>query len=130
MTIKMNPIGVFHTEATEIPRHWSISEVEGKIVLAPHFTAGLKDIKRGEKIVVIFHFHQSPEFELKNLVQHPKHMDRSMGVFSICSPLRPNPIGFSVLTVKDILDNVVFVKHADMIDGTPVLDIKPHVSAL
>jgi tRNA (adenine37-N6)-methyltransferase len=127
MTIIMNPIGVFHTKEKQIPRHWSISEMEGEIVLDLQWADGLRDIQPGEKIVVIFHFHKSPEFEPENLIQHPKHKERPMGVFSICSPLRPNPVGFSVLTVEDVCENVVFVKHADMIDGTPVLDIKPHI---
>lgn len=127
MNIIMKPIGIFYTNEKQIPRHWSISEVQGKIVVDPQWTEGLREIQPGQKIVVIFHFHQSPQFELKNLIQHPKHKDRPMGVFSICSPLRPNPVGFSVLTVKDIFDNVVFVKHADMTDGTPVLDIMPHI---
>lgn len=130
MTIEMTPIGAFHTEAKQIPRHWSISEMDGKIVLGPQWVEGLQDIRPGQKIVVIFHFHKSPDFELKNLVQHPKHKDRPMGVFNICSPLRPNPIGFSVLTVTAVHENIIFVKHADMIDGTPILDIKPHISAL
>ena len=125
----MDPIGIFYTDEEQVPRHWTISEMKGTIVLDAKWKEGLKDVRVGEKIVVIFHFHRSPEFELKNLIQQPKHKDHSMGIFSICSPLRPNPLGLSVLTVEDIQDNVVFVKHADMIDGTPILDIKPHIDA-
>jgi len=50
-----------------------------------------------------------------------------MGVFSICSPVRPNPIGLSIVKVLSIDKNVLLVKHVDMIDGTPILDIKPYV---
>ncbi|MBW2264747.1 MAG: SAM-dependent methyltransferase, partial [Deltaproteobacteria bacterium] len=49
------------------------------------------------------------------------------GVFSICSPFRPNPIGMSVLKVVEVSGNTIFVRGLDMIDGTPILDIKPHV---
>ena len=51
-----------------------------------------------------------------------------MGVFSICSPLRPNPVGLSILEVLTIKENVIMVTHADMIDGTPILDIKPYIA--
>ncbi len=50
-----------------------------------------------------------------------------MGVFSICSPIRPNPIGMSVLEVLGRKGNVIYVKGLDMVDGTPILDIKPRV---
>ena len=124
----MSPIGVFHTEEKHIPRHWSISEVEGRLVIDPAYAEGLKDITAGQKIIVLFYFHQSPRFELQHLIQSPPHKKRPMGVFSICSPLRPNPIGLSVLLVLGVADNMLLVKHADMIDGTPILDIKPHIS--
>ena len=128
MNIDMSPIGVFHTNEKSIPRHWSVSEVEGQIEIDPVYMEGLKDIEAGQEIVVLFYFHQSPPFEHKHLVQFPPHKSKPMGVFSICSPVRPNPIGLSVLVVLSVLGNIVKVKHADMIDGTPILDIKPHIS--
>jgi tRNA (Thr-GGU) A37 N-methylase len=51
-----------------------------------------------------------------------------MGVFSICSPYRPNPIGLSVLEVVAVEKNILTVKNADMLDGTPIFDIKPHIT--
>lgn len=127
MSIEFEPIGTFHTEATGVPRHWSISDVKGRIVVDEIYTNGLKDIKPGQKIIVLFHFHKSSKFNPNQLIQNPSHRDQAMGVFSICSPYRPNPIGLSVLEVLDIDNNIITVNRADMIDGTPIIDIKPHI---
>lgn len=128
MKIELQPIGTFYTDAETIPRHWSVSDVTGRIVIDKRYEAGLKSIKKGEKIIVLFHFHKSRGFDTAKLIQTPPHRGQAMGVFSICSPYRPNPIGLSVLAVTDINENVLYVKHADMIDGTPIIDIKPHIA--
>lgn len=128
MKIEMTPIGVFHTTAKEIPRHWSVSEVEGTIEIEKKFEPGLKNIAVGQKIIVLFHFHQSDPFESNFLMQTPPNREQPMGVFSICSPFRPNPIGFSVLEVLSVEENILSVKNADMLDGTPILDIKPNIT--
>jgi len=120
------PIGYIRTSATSIPRHWSYSDVEGEIIVDPEYKEGLKDIKSGDKIVVLFCFHKSPSFTKDKLIQKPPHKDKPTGVFNTCSPIRPNPIGLSVLEVLDIKDNVIKVKRIDMFDGTPVFDIKPY----
>lgn len=123
--IEFKPIGFVKTDVLTIPRHWTISDVEGMIIIDRMYAEGLKDIKTGQYIIVIFHFHQSKEFELRHLVQTPSHSNERIGVFSTCSPIRPNPIGMSVVEVLDIAGNVIHVKGLDMIDGTPILDIKP-----
>ena len=128
MSVTLNPIGTAHTDAASIPRHWTVSDVEGTLVIDPEYTEGLADIAAGQRIVVLFHFHQSPPFTKDFLKQTPPHRGQSMGVFSICSPRRPNPIGLSVLEVVAREDNVLRVRHMDMRDGTPILDIKPLVS--
>ncbi len=122
------PIGYVRTDTQEIPRHWSYSEVEGELVIFPEYEKGLKDIKPGDRIVVLFVFHKSPEFEEKYLIQKPPHRNEYLGVFSTCSPRRPNPIGLSVLDVLEVKGNVIRVKRIDMFDGTPILDIKPFKS--
>lgn len=127
MKIEMIPIGVFHTQEKDIPRHWSVSENVGTIEIDKIYTPGLKDITVEQKIVVLFNFHQSKKFDTKFLTQTPPHRQKEMGIFSICSPYRPNPIGLSVLKVLEIEGNVITVKHADMMDGTPILDIKPNI---
>ncbi len=125
--VAFKPIGYVRTDAEAIPRHWTVSDVEGEIVLFEEYTEGLCDIKPGDKIIVLFHFHKSIPFTPSHLKQKPPHKNKVMGVFSICSPIRPNPIGLSVLDVLDVKDNVIRVKKIDMYNGTPVLDIKPFV---
>ena len=127
MSIEMSPIGFVRTDAEEIPRHWSVSDVEGTLVLYEEYLEGLKDIEPGQRIVVIFNFHKSPEFSSRFLRQTPPHSEEEVGVFSICSPIRPNPIGMSVLEVLEVKGATIRVKRLDMLEGTPILDIKPHI---
>ena len=129
MSVTMTPIGYVRTKADKIPRHWRLSEVEGTLEIDPQYTEGLRDIQPGQRIVVLFHFHKSPPFIERLLVQTPPHKDRSFGVFSVCSPRRPNPIGLSILKVLKVQENTIQVKGVDMLDGTPILDIKPHIEA-
>ncbi|HDI59313.1 MAG TPA: S-adenosylmethionine-dependent methyltransferase [Desulfobacteraceae bacterium] len=126
--IVFHPIGRVRHGAGSVPRHWSVSDVEGELVLDPCYTAGLGDIQPGQRIVVLFHFDRSAPFEPGLLRQRPPHRDREVGVFSICSPRRPNPIGLSVLEVMGRDENRIRVRGIDMFDGTPLLDIKPFVS--
>ncbi|MCG6910192.1 MAG: tRNA (N6-threonylcarbamoyladenosine(37)-N6)-methyltransferase TrmO [Deltaproteobacteria bacterium] len=127
MTIILKPIGTAHTDAADIPRHWTVSDVEGTLNIDSEYTEALADITVGQRIVVLFHFHKSAPFSPDLLKQTPPHRDKAMGVFSICSPRRPNPIGLSVLEVLAKKDNVLHVRCMDMLDGTPILDIKPFV---
>ncbi len=122
----MKPIGYAYTDSKEIPRHWSVSDVEGTIEINKKFLSGLRNIETGQKIIVLFHFHKSPAFADSNLIQKPPHKNREMGVFSICSPMRPNPIGLSIVDVVGIHENNIHVKGIDMLNGTPVIDIKPY----
>lgn len=125
MNFSMKPIGVVRHESQAVPRHYSVSDVSGRLVMNPEYTLGLKDIKPEDKIVVLFVFDRSPEFDPSLLVQKPPHTGIETGVFSICSPVRPNPVGLSVLTVEKVEENVIYVKNLDMFDGTPIIDIKP-----
>ncbi len=127
MEVTMKPIGIVQTDAVSVPNHWTISEVEGTLVIDESYRKGLTGIEPGDSIVVIFHFHKSRPFTRQDLTQHPRgDLSRAKrGVFDICSPIRPNPIGMSVLTVTGIDDTIIVVKGLDMLDGTPILDIKP-----
>jgi len=127
MKIEMEPIGFVHTEAKKLPRSWTVSEVEGRLLVEKKYLQGLKDIKAGQDIVVIFHFHRSPKFATRLLTQTPPRRKEKLGVFSICSPIRPNPIGMSVLQVLKVKGNIIHVRGLDMLNGTPILDIKPHI---
>jgi tRNA-Thr(GGU) m(6)t(6)A37 methyltransferase TsaA len=126
MGMNLQPIGFVRTDAEQVPRHWTVSDVEGTLVVDDTYVEGLRDIEVGQRIVVIFHFHKSPPFSSEFLIQKPPHREERLGVFSICSPIRPNPIGMSIVEVLGIERNVIRVKRLDMVDGTPILDIKPH----
>ena len=127
MSIELRPIGFVRTDAEELPRHWSVSEVEGTLVIDEEYSEGLRDIEPGQRIVVIFHFHKSPRFSPEYLRQTSGQDGREAGVFSLCSPIRPNPVGMSVLEVLGVRDANVDVRRLDALDGTPILDIKPHI---
>jgi len=128
LEVKLKPIGSIHTDAQEVPRHWTVSSLEGTLEIDAEYLEGLKDIEPGQRIVVIFHFHKSPPFDPSMLVQTPPHRQgERIGVFSICSPRRPNPIGLSVFEVLGIQGTTIRVRGVDTLDGTPILDIKPWV---
>ena len=118
----------------EGPRSWIASDVEGVLVVDEAYKEGLGAIEPGQRIVIIFNFHESPAFSPDLLRQMPPHrrqgppgVDRSMGIFSICSPVRPNPIGMSVLEVLGVEGNVARVRGLDIRDGTPILDLNPYL---
>ena len=94
------------------------------IVLDPELRAGLEGLEGEARILVVFCFHQSTDWEL---LQHPRG-DRSRprrGVFALRSPRRPNPIGIAEVELLEIRGNVLTVRGLDAVDGTPVLDLKP-----
>ncbi|HEY33341.1 MAG TPA: tRNA (N6-threonylcarbamoyladenosine(37)-N6)-methyltransferase TrmO [Dehalococcoidia bacterium] len=125
--IKVKPIGFVSTDAKEIPRSWKVSDMEGTLTIDESYLEGLRDIQVGQRIYVVFHFHKSPEFAPQYMRIKPPIYDKKIGVFSTHSPFRPNPIGLSLLDVLRVEGNVIHVKGIDMLDGTPILDIKPEV---
>jgi tRNA-Thr(GGU) m(6)t(6)A37 methyltransferase TsaA len=127
MGIELKPIGVVGTNSAEIPRHWSISDVEGTLDIDEDYTAGLRDIEPGQRIVVLFHFDRSRAFSRDDLIQVSGDTRTETGVFSTCSPIRPNPIGLSVVKVLRIHGARIDVRGLDMLDGTPIVDIKPYI---
>jgi len=117
-------IGHVENDFDEPAAPYEIRSVESRIVLDPALTEGLKGLEPGQQIMVIFYFHRSQAFDL---LQHPQG-DRSRprrGVFALCSPRRPNPIGVTVVDLVDVEGNVLRVRGLDAINGTPVLDLKP-----
>jgi tRNA-Thr(GGU) m(6)t(6)A37 methyltransferase TsaA len=126
--VTFTPIGIVRTAAAELPRHWSVSSVEGTLEIDPRYRLGLEGIRPGQRIVVLFHFHKSPPFSDAFLLGTPPNRSKPMGVFSICSPRRPNPIGLSVVDVTEVVGSRIGVRGIDMYDGTPILDIKPYIT--
>lgn len=121
-------IGRIKTGVQQPPRHWSVSKEAGTLIIDPEYAPGLKGIDAGDEIVVLFCFDRSEPFTPDLLLQRPPHLGgEQRGVFATCSPKRPNPLGMSVLKVTAVDENRLEVSGIDMHDGTPILDIKPHV---
>ena len=100
-------------------------DVEGTIELLPQYSEGLEDLKGFSHIILIYHFHLSKQCCLK---VKPYLDDKLHGVFATRAPSRPNPIGVSVVQLTKIEGNVLHIKDVDIVDGTPLLDIKPYVT--
>jgi tRNA-Thr(GGU) m(6)t(6)A37 methyltransferase TsaA len=90
----------------------------------PEYAEGLKDLDGFSHIYLLYHFHLSRKAEL---LQKPFMDDRKRGVFAIRSPSRPNPIGLSIVNLIGIEGNIITFRGVDILDGTPLLDIKPYV---
>jgi tRNA-Thr(GGU) m(6)t(6)A37 methyltransferase TsaA len=122
------PIGIIHSphkspEGTPI-QPTGAKGVEGKIEIFPDYAAGLADLAGFSHIFILYHFHLSRDYSLKI---KPFLDDRKRGLFATRAPSRPNPIGLSVVRLMDIKDGNLHVRDIDVVDGTPLLDIKPYV---
>jgi L-fuculose-phosphate aldolase len=124
--LTIHPIGILHCSLKlheETPKNYSESEHVGTVEVFPEFSEGLDGIRKGDTIVVLFWLDRA---DRKVLRIHPRG-DTSRpkrGVFSTRSPVRPNPIAVSELLVEEINDNFLTVKGLDILDSTPVIDIK------
>ncbi len=126
MKIEITPIGHVETEAEKVPRSWRNSNLEGDLVINEEYAGGLSEIEAGNRIVVLFNFHESPPFSPGFLRQNPRSADgEERGVFKTLSPVRPNAIGMSIVEVVGKTGATLRVRGMDMRDGTPILDIKP-----
>lgn len=126
--ITLNPIGIIHSpykECKEIPIQGRFKDdVEAWIELKYEYIKGLKDLDKFSHAILIYFFHRSNKenIEGKPYLEEIKH-----GIFAIRSPHRPNHLGFSIVKLKSIQENKVYFTQVDMIDRTPLLDIKPYV---
>lgn len=129
MNIAYKPIGYFKTPYTDI-KGMPIQPVggygvEGVIDVLPEYAKGLKDLEGFSHVFVLYHLHQIEGFDL--MVKPFLDTDRH-GIFATRSPKRPNPIGLSVMRLKGILGSLVFLEGIDVLNETPVIDIKPYVA--
>ncbi|HBM15752.1 MAG TPA: tRNA (N6-threonylcarbamoyladenosine(37)-N6)-methyltransferase TrmO [Lentisphaeria bacterium] len=130
MNISYKQIGIIRTsfkEAKGTPiQPVASAESEGTVELFEEYSDGLQDIEGFSHIILIFHMHLVKEPKLKVI---PFLDTQERGIFATRSPARPNPIGFSVVKLLKICDNKLIVRNIDIIDNTPLLDIKPFVPA-
>ncbi len=126
--IELTPIGIIHTPYTE-PKDMPIQgrfkdDVEGWLELKEEYVPGLRDLDGFSHLIIIYHFHRSDREEVQG---QPYLEDESHGIFAIRSPHRPNHLGLSIVRLQRIEGNRIYFTEVDMLDGTPLLDIKPYV---
>jgi tRNA (adenine37-N6)-methyltransferase len=125
------PIGFVSSpfkDANEIPKGLGAKhEAEGVLKILPDFEPGLTDIEGFSHLIVIWEFDRSHGFELLGT---PPSDNRSHGVFATRSPRRPNPIGLTIVELHRRESVELHVRGVDMLDGTPILDIKPYLSGI
>jgi tRNA (adenine37-N6)-methyltransferase len=123
------PIGFISTpysDTKQIPKGLGVThDAVGTLKILPEFEAGLKDVEGFSHLFVVWEFDRSSDFDL---IANPPCDDRSHGVFATRSPRRPNPIGLTVVELLRRDGASLQVRGVDMLDGTPILDIKPYLS--
>jgi tRNA-Thr(GGU) m(6)t(6)A37 methyltransferase TsaA len=124
----MQPIGIIHspfTEKSQIPsQSTKAPDVKAYIELFSKFQKGSLGLKAGQKILIIFGFHQNKRADLQTI---PKHGNKLKGIFATRSPHRPNFLGVSVVKLDRIESNKLHFSGCDMMEGSPVWDIKPYI---
>ena len=121
-------IGSPYKKSAEIPKGLHTKhDAEGVLKVLPEFELGLTDIEGFSHLFVIWEFDRSSDFDL---LGKPPFDDRPHGVFATRSPRRPNPIGLTVLELLRRENGHLHVRGVDMLDGTPILDIKPYLSSI
>jgi tRNA-Thr(GGU) m(6)t(6)A37 methyltransferase TsaA len=128
MTIKYKSIGTIHTPF-EKPEGMPIQPrgakgIKGMVTVKKKYTEGLADLEGFSHICLIYHLHKSKGFNLQVI---PFLDNKPHGVFATRAPRRPNSIGISVVRLLKITDNTIEIENADILNGTPLLDIKPYL---
>ena len=127
--IKINPIGIIHTPFNTINdmpiQPLAAKSVKGVIEIFPEYIEGLTDLEAFSHITLLYHFHKINEYDLmvKPFMDTKKH-----GIFATKSPKRPNAIGLSTVKLLKIEKNCIHIEEVDMLNGTPLIDIKPFFS--
>ena len=127
MDITLKPVGVIHspfTEKTQTPIQPTRSQATGWVEVYPEYTDGLQDLEGQSHIFLLYAFHKSEGYALR---VRPFLDDQEHGIFATRYPCRPNPLGLSVVRLVARRKNVLEIAGVDVLDGTPLLDIKPYV---
>ena len=127
MEFVIRSIGVIHSpfaDKEKTPIQPSRSQAVGTVEISPEFAAGLKDIEGFSHIILLYTFHDSSGY---SLLVKPFLDDQEHGLFATRHPCRPNPIGLSIVKLLFHRQNTLTIEGVDVLDGTPLLDIKPYV---
>jgi tRNA-Thr(GGU) m(6)t(6)A37 methyltransferase TsaA len=126
--VKFEPVGVVHSEFAEpagVPiQPYAARGVPGTVEVFPEYGGGLADLDGFSHIILLLHYHLARPYKLK---VKPFMDDAERGLFATRAPSRPNPIGLSVVRLEKIEGATLHILDVDIVDGTPVLDIKPYV---
>lgn len=129
MPVTFEPIGIIKTPFKKLEgmpiQTKRAAGIKGEVHVDEKFVSGLDDLDGFSHIFLIYHFHKSAGYDLKT---RPFLDKIKRGVFSTRAPRRPNPLGISVVKLLKIEKNVLYIENTDMLDGTPLLDIKPYIS--
>ena len=130
MTVSYQPIGTIHSPFESIEKvpiqPAAASGIRGTVEVFAEFAAGLQDVHGFSHIILLYHFHRVTQVRLTVV----PYLDKEpRGVFATRAPSRPNPIGLSIMRLLGIEGNLLHVENVDVVDGTPLLDIKPYVPA-
>jgi len=127
-TIKIRPIGIIRSpyqNVEDVPIQGNLNNnIEARLELENKYINGLKGLEEFSHAILIFYFHKS---KIENVQAKPYLEDKIHGIFTIRSPNRPNHIGLTVVKIIKIENNKLYFTNVDMIDKTPLLDIKPYV---
>lgn len=131
MKFEFKPIGIIHSpfkkkediDTQKFANHQGFDSVRGELEIFKEYGDGLKDVEGFSHLILIFAFHKSEGCKLHT---KPFLDDALRGVFSTRSPNRPNPVGLTVVKVIERKGNMLEISGIDMIEGTPILDIKPY----
>lgn len=127
-TLLVETIGTIHSPFKELDnmpiQSIGARNIEGKVVVDEEFVDGLRDLNGFSHIYLIYHFHQAKRTQLRVT----PYMDtQERGIFATRSPLRPAHIGISIVELLTVTDNVLLIRGVDVLDGTPLIDIKPYI---
>ena len=124
MRVGLRPIGIVRSpfkRVEDVPRE--CGPTVGEIEVFKEYEPGLEGIEKGSHLIMLWLFHQSKGYSLR---VKPLHHEDIQGVFATRHTDRPSPIGFTIVELLERMGNVLMVRGVDMVDGTPVVDIKHH----
>jgi tRNA-Thr(GGU) m(6)t(6)A37 methyltransferase TsaA len=126
--VTFTPIGVIHS-IHQIPEETPVQPacaqgIPGQAEIRPEYVEGLKDLDGYSHLILLYHLHRAGSMQL---TVHPFTDDKPHGLFSTRHPRRPNPIGLSIVRLLRIEGHILKLENVDILDGTPLLDIKPFV---
>lgn len=127
--IVFRPIGIVHSKHTKAERTpvqpCYAADCAGTVEVFPEYAAGLKDIEGYSHIYLLYYLHRA---SAASLLVRPFLQDVERGLFATRAPCRPNPVGMSIVRLLGREDNLLRIRGVDILDGTPLLDIKPYAA--